>query len=76
MSTQSIRDAVLDGDYVRAAELFTEWAQSRPVDDTALRDLAELAVWVRGVVLCAQAHAQGRIQALQDDAHVAAAYGR
>jgi hypothetical protein len=76
MTIQSIRDAVHDGDYVRAAELFVEWAQRQPPGEAALAELAELARWTRTEVVCAQTHSEAHIQALRDESHATSAYVR
>lgn len=76
MSTQSIRDAVQDGDYVRGAELFAEWAQALPASEASLRAVADLAEWVRATVVCAEAHGRARLQALRDEAHAVSSYCR
>jgi len=76
MTNQSIRDAVQDGDYVRAAELFVEWTQRLPPGEQALAELAELARWTRVEVACTQAHRQAHLQALRDESHAAAAYSQ
>jgi len=76
MTSQSIRDAVHDGDYVRAAELFVEWAQRLPPGEAALAELAELARWTRTEVACARTHCEARIQALRDESHASSAYAR
>jgi hypothetical protein len=76
MTSQSIRDAVHDGDYVRAAELFVEWTLQLPPGETALAELAELARWTRTEVACAQAHSQSHLQALRDESHASSAYSQ
>ncbi len=76
MSTHAIRDAVHDGDYARAAELFAEWTEETAPAEAALRELADLARWARHAVACDRAHAEARIQAVRDEGRVAAAYRR
>jgi hypothetical protein len=76
MTSQSIRDAVHDGDFVRAAELFVEWAQRLPPGEEAFAELAELARWTRAEVACAQTHGRARLQALRDESHASSAYSQ
>jgi hypothetical protein len=76
MTTQSIRDAVHDGDYVRAAELFLEWAQRLPPGEEALAELAELARWTRAEVACTRTHWEAHLQALRDESHASSAYSQ
>jgi hypothetical protein len=76
MTLEAIREAVHGGDYAKAAERFAEYSGAAPLDETSLREMAELLKWVRTTVLCADAHALARLQSLRDEAHALTVYSR
>ena len=76
MTSGPIREAVRDGDYAKATELFAEYSRTLPIEESSLREVRELIEWVRATAQRDHAHAQMRLQELRDEAHMQAVYLR
>ena len=78
-----IRCAVSAGEFGKASALWEIYA-AQVADEidcgtcsaSRMAEMHELVEWTRGVVICAAAHAQRRIDTQLTRLHAAAAYGR
>jgi hypothetical protein len=81
--TGPIRQAIASGEYQKAQLLWNGYAallrqelSKGCVTAARLAEVRELVEWSRRMVLCAHAHAQGRLDSMRDSMCVARTYGR
>jgi hypothetical protein len=78
-----LRSAASAGEFGKASALWEAYAEqvageirAGTCGETRLAQMRELIEWTRGVVTCARAHAQLRINTRRTKLHAAAIYGR